>query len=177
MTAAVMTLDRFLDKEQKGEVIEAREGKVSEFMVRWNLTRTNLTDKWGRILKNTVITKAMKFVELDCCRKKLAEPLGDGVARETWVVDPIPGYNITAYTVIIEDYGSEIVAMCNCQWCCSRESMCSHILAVLVESERTALKRTIRPLLREPRLKPQFVQIVQDNAEYRAADKAMNGVV
>lgn len=125
-----------------------KESKLQQFFLRWNLTTTSLTDKRGFKVSDSIIIKAMKFIEHDCVRKTKAEPLGTGMAIEEWIVDPIEGYNSTAYTLTICDYGDHVTALCNCQWCCMHEKTCSHILAVLINSKRADVPRTIQARLR-----------------------------
>lgn len=127
--------------EKKPTQKEERTSKKKQFMLRWNLTTTSLTDKHGFAVTDAIIIKAMKFIEDDLVEKIRSEPLGDGVALEEWIVKPIDGYNKTAYTLTIRDYGSHLVALCNCQWCCMKDQTCSHILAVLVNSERADVPR------------------------------------
>lgn len=107
---------------------------LKDQLVRWNLTKEQLTGADGKPVKDTILTKAMKFLEMSCVEKHGVIPLSDtaGFEEVVWIVKPMLGYNITSYTVRVVDYGDFVKVGCNCQYGLY-DRLCSHALAVLIE--------------------------------------------
>lgn len=137
---------RQLTLETSKEILQAartrQTGRRAGFLVRWNLTRAALTGPDGRIIKDTILEKAIKFIEENLVEKRREDPDG----KELWICLPLPGYNSTTYTIEAYRYETEIIIGDNCQYC-SYGKLCSHCLAMLILSGATDLKITIRPVV------------------------------
>lgn len=135
------TLDDFHTAEQRQEIKQEKQQGKKDFMVRWNVTKEDLTDRYGNIISDRITTKAMKFIEGDCLHQILK---ADDEGTETWECRPIEGYNITVYTMQIRHTGEHLYIGCNCQWSTMHNKLCSHALALLITKELTGVRRTVR---------------------------------
>jgi len=134
-------LSAFVPQEERETVAQKAVNKREHFMVRWNLTKENLTDKRGNEITNAIVLKAMKFLENGCVKKITNQPKDGGA--ELWIVEPIEGYNVTTYTVWFKHDGDSLTGGCNCQYSTMKELTCSHLLAVLVLNELTGVPRMV----------------------------------
>lgn len=139
------TLDDFISgkekKQQKAAEKKERTNKLAAFYMKWSLTKEKLTDHFGNVTSDNVARKAMRFLELDCVQKMKNQPGGQ---RIYWIVEPMPGYNVTTYTAWHYIDNDTVVCACNCQYCKTKGRMCSHILAILILNKVHLLKRWVK---------------------------------
>jgi len=102
-------------------------------------------------VKGSMKSKAIKFDKL-----KLVEYYGEN----TWVVDPIPGYNKHHYTVKKVKRDSVWDFVCNCQGFVMKMKrfnegdldvvpVCSHILAVKLHAGREAHNKKVERMIKQ----------------------------
>ena len=110
-----------------------RRGYRARQLLRWNLTLEDLTVNGDR-LSDAIVYKAFKFLENDLLELAYAESLEPEGNREAWILKPLPGYNKTSYTLYfdIRPYRRPAVS-CNCQYCVTKERLCSHLTALLIQ--------------------------------------------
>jgi len=139
------TLFDYASKEEKQQAAaEEKEKKISKlnaFYMKWSLTKEALTDKAGNMTTENIARKAMGFLDHDCVRKMTNQPPGQG---EYWICEPMPGYNVTTYTMYFYVIDDMVVTACNCQYCKTKSRMCSHILAMLILNKVHLLKKWIK---------------------------------
>ena len=99
----------------------------------------------GQKLSDTITAKVLAFIDNDRVIhdqdvQAIEGARGDDAPyiRGLWVVLAIPGYNNTTYTVhhdqLKRGTNTYHVFRCNCQYAVSKNKLCSHVLAVILES-------------------------------------------
>ena len=113
-----------------------------EFWMQYNLTQEGFITRFGNV-SNAIEAKARKILDLDKIEHVTTFHEGN-IKIDAYICKPIFGYNVTAYTMLVEYIDrNRIVVHCNCQYCKMHNKMCSHSLALVIKETLYEFKNIV----------------------------------